>query len=141
MVETNSYNQTIKDRQDKEKQNLVNILKEMPIITVAVKKVGISRDTYYRWKTEDNVFWRQCSEAIKGGIEFINDMSEAKVIQLIKDGKLPAIALWLKHNNAKYGAKKIFQLPMTPICALSPKDKELFSRALGLETEKKESVN
>ena len=50
------YNQTIEKRQTKLKEALINTLKEMPIIEVAVKRIGIGRDTYYRWKAQDQDF-------------------------------------------------------------------------------------
>ena len=136
MAEANLYNQTVKNRQDKEKQTLINILKEMPVITVAVKRLGISRDTYYRWKTEDNDFLRQSSAAIKEGIEFINDMGDAKIIQLINEGKLPAIALWLKHNSQRYGAKAMPRATDPSIADLTPKEKRFFDKALALSSGK-----
>lgn len=95
----------IEKRQAKFKETLINTLKEMPIIEVAVKRVGISRDSYYRWKRDDKEFLRQSEDAISQGIEFINDMSESQLVTLIKEKKMPAIALWLKHNNPRYGAK------------------------------------
>ena len=102
-METNtSYNQTIQQRQAKNKKSLLDTLKEMPIIEVAVKRVGISRDTYYRWRQDDKEFFQQSQDAISQGIEFINDMSESQLITLIKEKKMPAIALWLKHNNLRY---------------------------------------
>jgi len=95
----------IEKRQLKFKEALINTLKEMPIIEVAVKRVGISRDSYYRWKRDDKEFLKQSEDAISQGIEFINDMSESQLVTLIKEKKMPAIALWLKHNNPRYGAK------------------------------------
>lgn len=131
MTENNSYNQTIKNRQDKEKQNLINILREMPIITVAVKRAGVGRDTYYRWRAKDNNFLQDSSKAMREGIEFINDLSEAKIIQLINEGKLPAVSLWLKHNNQKYGAKAMPRVADSSMVDLTPQEKELISKALG----------
>jgi hypothetical protein len=105
-METNtSYNQTIQQRQEKIKKSLVDIFKEMPIIEVAVKRANISRDTYYRWRQDDKEFFQQSQDAISQGIEFINDMSESQLITLIKEKKMPAIALWLRHNNPRYMKK------------------------------------
>ncbi len=87
-METNtSYNQTVQQRQGKNKKSLLNTLKEMPIIEVAVKRVGISRDTYYRWRQDDQEFFQQSEDAILQGIEFINDMSESQLITLIREKK------------------------------------------------------
>jgi len=105
METNNSYNQTIQQRQTKNKQALVAIFKEMPIIEVAVKRASISRDTYYRWRQDDKEFLQQSQDAISQGIEFINDMSESQLITLIREKKMPAIALWLRHNNPRYMKK------------------------------------
>jgi len=84
------------------KQAMLNVLKEMPIIEVAVKRIGISRDTFYRWKLEDKEFEKQSQKAMAQGIDFINDMSESQIISLIKEKKMPSIRYWLKHNHPKY---------------------------------------
>lgn len=98
-------NQTVEKRKAKTKQDLINVLKEMPIIEVAVKRIGISRDTFYRWKLEDKVFAKQSQEAFVQGIEFINDMSESQLVSLIKEKSWQAIQFWLKHHHARYADK------------------------------------
>ena len=77
-------NETILERQIKDKETLLEVLKEMPIIQVACKKAGVSRATYYRWQQEDKEFKRKSRDALDHGIEFINDMSESQLITLIK---------------------------------------------------------
>jgi hypothetical protein len=93
-------------RQSADKNRLVEMLKEMPIVQVACKKSGVSRATYYRWRREDREFLRQSNDALAQGIDLINDMSESQLITLIKEKRMPAIAMWLKHNNVRYGAKQ-----------------------------------
>jgi len=132
-METNkSYNETIKKRQAKNKQALIAIFKEMPIIEVAVKRVGISRDTYYRWKQDDKAFFQQSEDAVSQGIEFINDMSESQLITLIKEKKMPAITLWLRHNNPKYASKTDIATKTTPIEELTTEQKATVEQALRL---------
>src|SRR3989344_3629122 len=98
-------NMTIEERQDKEKQAVIDALKEMPIIQVACKRANISRATYYRWRKEDKNFLRQSEDAMGQGFEFINDMSESQIVTLIKEKKLQAIVIWLKHHHPRYGSK------------------------------------
>lgn len=126
----------IEERQEKDKQALLEALREMPIIQVACKKVGISRATYYRWRNEDKDFFRQTEEALAQGIEFINDMSESQLITLIREKKMPAISLWLKHNNARYGAK-IKAAIHKPEIELSDQQKKIIERALRIGVPKK----
>ena len=92
-------------RQDADKNALLAVLKEMPIVQVACKKCGVSRATYYRWRQDDRMFLRQSNDALAQGIDFINDMSESQLITMIKEKRMPAIAMWLKHNNVRYGGK------------------------------------
>ena len=122
----------IEERQEKEKSSLLAVLKEMPIVEVACKKSGISRATYYRWRNEDEEFARASENSLKEGVDFINDMSESQIIQLIKEKKLPAIALWLKHNNPRYGGKAIARTPPSSLASLTTDEQKLFKKALAL---------
>lgn len=127
-----TYDQTIEERQGETKQALIEILKEMPVIQVACKKVGIGRATYYRWLKEDNGFARLAKEALSEGVEYINDMSESQVIQLIKDKKMPAITLWLKNNSPRYGKKTATRGPDLSLPELTPAEERIFQQALAL---------
>ncbi len=124
-----TYQKTIDKRLKDDKQKLVDTLRELPIVMAACKRAGVSRDTYYRWRREDNEFRRDSDDALSQGVEFINDMSEAQVIQLIKEGKLPAIALWLKHNHPRYGGKNV-RRPATGVPELTPEEEKLFKEFL-----------
>ena len=126
----------IEERQEKEKSALLTILKEMPIIEVACKRIGISRGTFYRWQQEDKIFKRQSMDAMEQGIEFINDMSESQIIQLIKKEKMPAISMWLKHNSKRYGAKSRTYNPVSSTEDLTPEEENLVLEALALASGK-----
>ncbi len=131
-MEDNKQNLTIENRQNKEKQGLLDMLKEMPIIQVACKKAGIGRATYYRWRKEDKIFARQSEDALSQGIEFINDMSESQLILMIKEKKMPAIALWLKHNHPRYGSKQQACRNNPAEEELLPEEQKIFIEALNL---------
>lgn len=96
---------TIEERQEKDKQALLEALKEMPIVRVACKRAGVSRATYYRWRNEDKKFLQECYGAISIGIEAINEMSDSQLIALIGEKSLQAIKWWQQHNHERYGAK------------------------------------
>ena len=127
---------TIEERQEKDKTALLEALKEMPIVQIACKKVAISRATYYRWRKEDKEFLRRSEDCLNQGIEFINDMSESQLITLIKEKKMPAISMWLKHNNTRYGAK-IRVAIHKPEIELSDQQKKIIERALKIGVPKK----
>jgi hypothetical protein len=123
---------TIEERQEKDKQALVDTLKEMPIIQVACKKAGISRATYYRWRTDDKNFKRQSESAMGQGFEYINDMSESQVVALIREKKLPAIILWLRHHHPRYGSKTAAYTPIATDEDLTPEERKIMLEALAL---------
>lgn len=96
---------TIEERQEKDKQAIIEALKEMPIARVACKRAGVSRATYYRWRNEDKKFLQECYAAISIGVEAINEMSDSQLIALIGEKSLQAIKWWQQHNHERYGAK------------------------------------
>lgn len=126
----NKTEETIGVRQENDKRLVIEKLKEMPIIQVACQKVGIGRATYYRWKKEDPLFRKACDEAIVEGIFLINDMSESQLISLIREKKLTAIALWLKNNHTRYGAKGEIEHGQNLPVALSVEQEETVKKAL-----------
>ena len=129
-------NGTVEERKEKDKQLLLDALKEMPIIQVACKRAGISRATYYRWQQEDRDFKRKSLDALDDGIEFINDMSESQLITLIKEKKMPAIAMWLKNNHKRYGSKGREYIPIASTEDLTPEEEKLVSDALRMASGK-----
>lgn len=127
---------TIEERQEKDKQALIEALKEMPIIQIACKKSGVSRATYYRWRNEDRKFKRQSEAAMEQGFEYVNDMSESQVVALIREKKLPAITLWLRHHHQRYGAKTKNYPVLATIEDLTPEENKIMLEALALASGK-----
>ena len=80
----------------------------------------------------DKIFKRQSMDAMAAGIEFVNDMSESQIIQLIKKEKMPAIAMWLKHNSKRYGAKGRSYTPVASTDDLTPDEEKIVLEALAL---------
>ena len=115
---------------DKNKQSLLDQLKETPIVMFACKKVGISRATYYRWR-EDKEFSKSADEAITEGEAFITDMSESQLISMIRDRNFQAIQLWLRHHHAKYSEKiEITANIQSPQDELTPEQEAVVREAL-----------
>lgn len=104
-MKNTNQSKTIGERQEKEKQVLLEAFKEMPIIRVACKRAGVSRATFYRWKIEDKNFLQQSQEAIQIGMDAINEMSDSQLIALIGEKSLQAIKWWQQNNHERYGAK------------------------------------
>jgi len=128
----------IEERQAKDKQVLLGILKEMPIIQIACNRSGVSRATYYRWRKEDKDFLEQSENALTQGVEFINDMSEGQLVSLIKEKSWPAISFWLRKRNPKF-LDRIEVITKEEDEELTPEEEKVVREALQLgSTEKRE---
>lgn len=77
-------------------------LEKVPNISLACEKLGVSRNTVYRWCTEDPEFKKRIDEALVNGIESVNDLAESKLIANINGGSMRAIQHWLDNNKKSY---------------------------------------
>lgn len=127
--------ETIKKRQDKEKQLLIEQLKKTPIIQIACEKVNISRATYYRWRNEDEDFANQVEEALAEGNLFINDVAESQLLSAIKDQNLSAITFWLKHHHPTYTTKVEVTGQLKHEYQLNEEEEALISKAIAMVTQ------
>jgi hypothetical protein len=84
------------------KKRFLSEIKKVPIISSVCEKVGLSRNTVYRWLREDPLFKKEMSQSLSLGRESINDLAESALINLIQSGKLGAIRYWLGNNKDNY---------------------------------------
>lgn len=89
-------------KKKKIKNAFLEQLRKIPIVTVACEKVGISRNSVYRWRNEDEEFVKEMDVALAEGEALVNDMSESQVLSLIQEKNWPAISFWLRHRNPKF---------------------------------------
>lgn len=120
-------------KRDKNKELVLEQLRKMPIIKIAVDRAKISRATYYLWRDQDKNFRKAAERAIAEGEILITEMSESQLISLIGEKNFPAIQLWLKHHHPSYKAKlelsgRIEHLRQE----LTEEEKQLIERALRL---------
>lgn len=87
------------------KNTFLEELKRIPIIQVACEKVGISRTSVYRWREKDKKFTEEMDTALAEGEALINDLTEAQLLNMIKDQEWCAISFWLRHRNPKFKEK------------------------------------
>jgi len=80
-------------------------LTKVPIVQVACEKTGVSRNSVYRWRKDDQSFTKKMDQALKDGVALVNDMSESQLLTLIKEKNYPAISFWLRHRNDNYKNK------------------------------------
>lgn len=92
-------------RQAKQKAVIVDHLQKVPIVQAVCEKLGISRTTFYRWKSSDKVFRKNVDDSLSQGYGLINDLAESKIINHIKEGNLRASFFWLRIHNKIYRDK------------------------------------
>ena len=95
-------NETVSVRVSTNKEEVIEKLKQLPIIQVVCEKVGISRATYYRWRNDDPKFTKLADTALREGRLLINDIAESQLLTAIKDQNMTAIIFWLKYNHPSY---------------------------------------
>lgn len=84
----------------KDKEKLLNSLKECSgIVTFACEKVGLSRQTFYRWYREDAEF----KERVDAINELQIDVAEASLLKKIQKGDTTAIIFYLKTKGKDRG--------------------------------------
>lgn len=121
------------DKQNQQKELLLEQLQKAPIIQLACEKVGVARATFYRWKKLDAEFDQQVDTAIETGEKLINDMAESQLLSAIRDRNLTAIIFWLKHHHARYATRVevTAQLKRAPE-QLTPEQEAVVMKALEL---------
>ena len=77
-------------------------LAQVPNISLACKKTGISRQTLYRWKQEDPEFAKEIHRSYDVGIDSISDLAESKLVEKIQTGDFKSMKFWLENNNKRY---------------------------------------
>lgn len=92
-------------KKDKVKDAFLEQIRKVPIIQVACEKVGISRNSVYRWKNEDPEFEKELTKALEEGEALVNDMSENQLLVLIREKNWHAISFWLRKRNPKFKDK------------------------------------
>jgi len=118
-------------KKPKYSQQFLKELSKVPIVQVACEKTGVSRNSVYRWKREDKAFAKQFDEALADGVEFVNDMSESQLLQLIKDKNFSAVRFWLNKRHPAY-KDKLEVTRAGDIEELSPEQEATVRKALEL---------
>lgn len=106
-------------------------LRKVPIVQVACEKTGLSRNSVYRWKKENESFSKEMDKALQEGEDLVNDMGESQLLTLIKEKNWSAISFWLRHRNPKF-KEKIEITTKTESDTLSPEQETIVREALKL---------
>ncbi|MCA9359474.1 hypothetical protein KC850_00355 [Candidatus Kaiserbacteria bacterium] len=92
-------------------------LERVPNVSLACEKVGLARNTIYRWRGEDSAFAARMDTALMAGTESVNDLAESKLISHINNGSMRAIQYWLDNHKKEYikPRPKMEQQPLSPV--------------------------
>ncbi|MEK7464088.1 MAG: hypothetical protein AAB610_03145 [Patescibacteria group bacterium] len=89
-------------KKNKVKDNFLAELRKIPIVQVACERIGVSRNSVYRWKNTDEIFSDEMDRALAEGEALVNDLTENQLLTLIKEKEWSAISFWLRHRNPKF---------------------------------------
>jgi transposase-like protein len=124
---------TITKRQSIQKKDLLEKLKETPVVEIACRKIGIARATYYRWRISDEKFAKEAELALEAGSALVNDMAESQILTAIKDQNMTAIIYWLNHHHPAYATKiEVTANLKNQNETLTPEQEALVTKALQL---------
>ncbi|MFA5841118.1 MAG: hypothetical protein WC847_02520 [Candidatus Paceibacterota bacterium] len=84
------------------KKKFIEELEKTPIISVVCEKVGISRNTFYRWMNEDFEFRGLVEEAMGMGIRLVNDFAESNVLGGIQNKDPGYTKFWLACRHPEF---------------------------------------
>ncbi|QDP63186.1 MAG: hypothetical protein Unbinned5930contig1000_29 [Prokaryotic dsDNA virus sp.] len=92
-----------KEEQERTKKSkelfLENFEQSLCNVSACCKRVGISRNTFYTWKKEDEDFREKCEEIE----ESLLDFAETMLFKKIRDGGTPELLFFLKTRGKKRG--------------------------------------
>lgn len=79
-------------------------ISRIPNISIACEKIGLARNTVYRWCKEDPKFQESVDIALASGNDFVTDIAESKLISLITSEvvNLRVIRYWLDNHKKEY---------------------------------------
>ncbi len=118
-------------KKSKYSKQFLEEIRKVPIVQVACEKTGVSRNTVYRWKREDKEFTKEFDEALADGVNYVNDMSESQLLQLIKDQNFSAVRFWLIKRHPAY-KEKVEVISKHELPELTDSQKETIKQALRL---------
>lgn len=83
-------------------EKILEELEKTPLVEFACRKVGISRNTFYRWMKEDPSFRKKVSESISLGTGVVNDMAVSNVFTGIQNKDLIMTKYWLDRRHPDF---------------------------------------
>lgn len=100
------------ERTNRTKQKLHDYLMESGNVSYSCKRAGVSRETYYQWRSNDRLFARNTDVAITYGKSFVNDLAHTQLILNIQKGDMQAIRFQLANCHEDYRPKSPVKIEM-----------------------------
>ncbi len=97
-------------------------IQRVPNISSACQKVGLSRNTIYRWCSEDPEFKHRLDQSMAVGNDSVSDLAESKLIGLINGSDFRAIAYWLDNKKKDYikpRSKDMWKKSHVPVASIT----------------------
>lgn len=88
-------------------KKFIEMLTSIPIVSSVCEKVGISRQTFYRWRVEDLEFRKETDVALAIGRDGISDLAETKIISKMNSGDTRMAMYWLDNHKKPYNRLKM----------------------------------
>ncbi len=127
-------------KKNKVKDNFLAELRKIPIVQVACERIGISRNSVYRWKNTDEAFSDEMEKALAEGEALVNDLTENQLLTLIKEKEWSAISFWLRHRNPKF-RDRVEITTKTENGKLTPEQETIVRQALQLASATPVEIN
>lgn len=83
-------------------KQIIAEIEKMPNKSYVCQKLGLSRQTLYRWVDDDRTFSSEVEIAIRVGNESICDLAESKIIERVKEGDFRAAKYILDNKHKDY---------------------------------------
>ncbi len=120
-------------KKNRVRETFLDQLRKIPIVAVAAEKVGVSRNSVYKWRNTDESFRDAMDVALAEGEALVNDMGESQLLSLIQEKNWPAISFWLRHRNPKFRERvEVTATVQSAQEALTPEQEDIVRRALRL---------
>jgi hypothetical protein len=85
-----------------QKDKVLEYLRESGNISFACKRAGLTRETYYVWRADDEEFAKAAETAVVSGKSFVNDLAHNHLVRNIQDGNMGAIKFHLASCHPDY---------------------------------------
>ena len=87
-------------------REIIDALREVPFINHTVKKIGVSRMTFYRWMQKDKSFSYNVHAALQEGHKNMIEIAESALFKKIRSDHFGAIKFYLENNHGNYMNRK-----------------------------------